>query len=42
MIFDAWRFEKKRYVIVENGTPGKSTGINAEHTIIEWLDERKQ
>lgn len=25
MIFDAWKFEKKQYVIIENGLHGKLT-----------------
>jgi alpha-beta hydrolase superfamily lysophospholipase len=41
MIFDAWSFERKKYVIIENGTHGKITVILSKNTINEWFDERK-
>ncbi len=41
MIIDAWRFEKKRYVIIENDTFGKSIIILAKSIINERIDERK-
>lgn len=40
-IFNAWRFKKKKYAIIENGTHGKSTVILAKTAICEWIDERK-
>ncbi len=41
LIFVGWKSEKKRYEIVENGTHGKSTVINANYAINVWQNERK-
>lgn len=38
MIFEAWKFEKKQYVIVENGTHGKSTVKQANREIVKWIE----
>lgn len=42
MIFDLWKFEKKEYVIIENGSHGKSTLLLSKSAVNEWLDERKK
>jgi hypothetical protein len=41
MIFDAWSFERKKYVNIENGSHGKTTVILSKNIINEWFDERK-
>jgi len=38
LLFDAWKFEKKKYVVVANGTHGKSTVILAKDTIDKWIN----
>lgn len=40
MIFDMWKFEKKQYVVIENGTHGKSTVILSKDTINKWINEQ--
>ena len=42
LIFDAWKFEKKQYVVIENGTHGKSTVILSKDTINKWTDDENQ
>ena len=39
LIFDAWMFENKQYVIIENGTHGKSTVLLSRVIINKWLNE---
>jgi alpha-beta hydrolase superfamily lysophospholipase len=39
MIFSSWKFENKQYVVVENGTHGKSTVILSKDTINKWMNE---
>lgn len=39
MILDALRSEKKRYVIIENGTNRKSTVILPKNIIMSGFDE---
>jgi len=39
ILFDAWKFEKKQYVVIKNGTHGKSTVILSKDTINKWLNE---
>lgn len=39
MIFDAWKSEKKQYVLIKNGTHGKSTVILSKDTINNWINE---
>jgi esterase/lipase len=39
MIFDTWKFEKKQFVVVENGTHGKSTVVLAKDAINHWMSE---
>jgi esterase/lipase len=39
MIFNAWKFDKKEYEVVENGTHGKSTVMRAREAINKWTDE---
>jgi esterase/lipase len=39
LIFDSWKSEKKKYVIVENGTHGKSTVILSKDAICQWINE---
>lgn len=41
LVFDAWFNKEKKYVIIENGTHGKSTVILAKNNINDWIDERK-
>ena len=42
IIFDAWKFEKKKYMIIENGTHGKTTVKLAENIINEWIADIKK
>lgn len=37
MILCAWRFEKKRYVIIKNGTHDQSTEIHANSIMNESI-----
>jgi len=39
MLFDAWKFKKKPYVLIKNGTHGKSTVIRSKDTIKRWINE---
>lgn len=39
-LFEAWCHEKKKFVIIENGSHGKSSVIFAKNAINEWLPER--
>jgi alpha-beta hydrolase superfamily lysophospholipase len=39
MLFDAWKFKKKQYLLVENGTHGKSTVILSKDRISKWINE---
>jgi alpha-beta hydrolase superfamily lysophospholipase len=37
MIFDTWKFERKQYLVIENGTHGKSTVTLASKQIKKWM-----
>ena len=39
-IFDVWKSEKKKYILVENGSHGKSTVIIEKNAINEWFEKR--
>jgi alpha-beta hydrolase superfamily lysophospholipase len=39
MIFKTWKYEKKQYVLMENGTHGKSTVLLSKDTINKWMNE---
>jgi len=39
IIFNAWKFEKKQYVLIRNGSHGKSTVIFSKDTINKWMNE---
>lgn len=39
LIFETWKCEKKKYLIIANGTHGRSTVITGKKTINEWFDE---
>lgn len=38
LIYENWKHQNKKYVLIVNGTHGKSTVINAKNTICEWID----
>lgn len=39
ILFDAWKFEKKKYVSVPDGGHGKSTVIFSREAICRWMNE---
>jgi len=39
MLFDAWKFEKKQYVLIDKGTHGKSTVLLSKDIINKWIDD---
>jgi alpha-beta hydrolase superfamily lysophospholipase len=39
LIFDKWKFEKKQYVLIKNGSHGKSTVIFSKDAINQWLNK---
>lgn len=41
MIYDNWKNMNKKYVVVANGTHGKSTLLGANHIIKEWINNDK-
>ena len=39
LLFETWKFEKKQYLLVKNGTHGKSTVIRSKDSINKWINE---
>jgi alpha-beta hydrolase superfamily lysophospholipase len=39
LIFEAWRCKNKQFVVIENGTHGKSTVVLAKSAITRWLHD---
>ncbi|NOU47164.1 MAG: alpha/beta fold hydrolase [Bacteroidales bacterium] len=39
LLFEAWKFKWKQYLLVENGTHGKSTVIRSKDSIKKWINE---
>jgi alpha-beta hydrolase superfamily lysophospholipase len=40
MIFDAWKYENKQYVVIKNGTHSKSTVVLSKNMINKWINDR--
>jgi pimeloyl-ACP methyl ester carboxylesterase len=39
LLFDAWKSEHKKYLLIENGTHGKSTILLSRDLIRRWMEE---
>jgi len=40
ILFGAWKSENKQYILVENGSHGKSTVIQSKEAICRWISNR--
>jgi len=39
MIFNAWKYKKKKYILIEDGSHGKSNVILSKDIIHKWINE---